>query len=390
MKKRVVAGVLVAASLAVGVVGYQSLSTGSVSNASKQTSVSTSVKETDYALVANQEEEKYIVKLVSNKTGQNLKLSDWEICLGYLEDNYDELMEDTAIDTAKVESYMQGYQIVKEEKLAETATPAVNTEAEETGTAVAAVEETGTAPAMEETGVNPGQTGYDVNKVLEYIHEYWEEPNPDFPNYNGMGGDCACFVSQCLYAGGMQMVGSNASNFSNWFCRTSDRNQFSKVSSTWRGAEAFAAYWKKNALEYKEFGPECFEDRLAFREVFKYGNPGDAISYINSNGRPYHTVIISYKNRDNDRELRFAGHTSPQWEKSVYDYCKNSTKTVRIYRMSQPDPALEESYDYDMEDTYVEVLDSKGENINIPEQQEEESTGFWASIFRRRQRQVNQ
>ncbi len=372
-KKQFIAGLMVTVALSGAVLAHVTLNGGKVSKASTPgaTMQTSSVETVDAALKENQEEEKYVVELVSKLTNKELATKDWKECLEYLEANYETVMADETVDTDKVASYVEGYRYVLNDingveqapetvENTEVVTSARNTEEVATGT----------------------NNGYDVNKVLEYINEYWQEPNPEYPNYNGMGGDCACFVSQCLHAGGKQMVGTNAASFSNWFCRTNDRNQFSKVSSTWRGAEAFAAYWKKNALEYKDFEPSYFEDRLTFRDVYRYANPGDPISFINSNGRPYHTVMVSYKNRDNDREIRFAAHTSPQLDKSLFDYCKGGTKTVRVYRMTTPDPALEASYDYDMENTYIEVLDSNGENINIAPQ-EQSRKSFWNRLFGR-------
>lgn len=46
--------------------------------------------------------------------------------------------------------------------------------------------------------------GYDVSKAVAYAHQYYENYNPAYPDYNSSGGDCANFVSQCLYAGGVQ------------------------------------------------------------------------------------------------------------------------------------------------------------------------------------------
>ena len=45
-----------------------------------------------------EEEEGYIVNLVSQRMGNNLTTSDWEICLNYLRENYDSLVEEVGID----------------------------------------------------------------------------------------------------------------------------------------------------------------------------------------------------------------------------------------------------------------------------------------------------
>ena len=104
MKKKLVIGLVMASTLAVSLVTAISLEKGNVSKASKIESTQTTNKDAstlDLAFKDNQEEEKYIVNLVSEKTNQKLDTSDWKICLKYLEDNYDELISDKSIDKEK-------------------------------------------------------------------------------------------------------------------------------------------------------------------------------------------------------------------------------------------------------------------------------------------------
>lgn len=46
---------------------------------------------------------------------------------------------------------------------------------------------------------------YSTQKAIEYAKKYWKDYNPEYKTYKGAGGDCANFVSQCLYAGGFPM-----------------------------------------------------------------------------------------------------------------------------------------------------------------------------------------
>lgn len=61
-----------------------------------------------------------------------------------------------------------------------------------------------------------------------------------------------------------------------------------------------------NAKKYKNFAKSYFSSKDKFKTVFNYGSVGDAISLLNSNNRPYHTLIIAYKK---DAKLKFASHT---------------------------------------------------------------------------------
>lgn len=45
---------------------------------------------------------------------------------------------------------------------------------------------------------------YNVSKAIAYADKYCINYNPSYNSYKGRGGDCANFVSQCLYAGGFQ------------------------------------------------------------------------------------------------------------------------------------------------------------------------------------------
>lgn len=42
---------------------------------------------------------------------------------------------------------------------------------------------------------------YDREKAVAYAHEWAFRRNPRYYNFDGIGGDCTNYVSQCLYAG---------------------------------------------------------------------------------------------------------------------------------------------------------------------------------------------
>lgn len=69
-------------------------------------------------------------------------------------------------------------------------------------------------------------SGYDASKAIAYAHQYYENYNPAYKNYNNAGGDCANFVSQCLYAGGLQQDAVWYNGSSAWISCTSQINYF--------------------------------------------------------------------------------------------------------------------------------------------------------------------
>ena len=41
---------------------------------------------------------------------------------------------------------------------------------------------------------------YDRQAAVDYAHRWAYHRNPDFYNFDELGGDCTNFASQCLYA----------------------------------------------------------------------------------------------------------------------------------------------------------------------------------------------
>lgn len=257
------------------------------------------------------EEEIYISKLVSLKSGVEYNTSNWKECLNYLRNNYGLLKRDSVVDMDKVDSYVFAYNII---------------EAEEN---------------MPLEGVNNNahvtRSNYNPKKVTEYTNKYWDNYNPNYPDFSGKGGDCANFVSQAVHAGGKAMKGTVAGNFANWFCRS--KSDLNKISSTWRGADAFGHYWKANAKGFKTFDGSHFASKAAHQPIYNYTNVGDAISVLNSNGRPYHTLVVSYKNRvyedypNGSKMIHIAAHTNNHKWKSLYNKYKGYDVSIRVYDM---------------------------------------------------------
>ena len=66
---------------------------------------------------------------------------------------------------------------------------------------------------------NFSATGYNYQAMAAYAQKYWNNYNPDYPNFNGQGagGDCTNFVSQALKAGGWTHVPGYTYDWHKWF-----------------------------------------------------------------------------------------------------------------------------------------------------------------------------
>lgn len=78
---------------------------------------------------------------------------------------------------------------------------------------------------------------YNREKAVNYAHKWWNSRNPNFYNFDNLGGDCTNFISQCLYAGEIAMDYSTKG----WFF-TSLNNR----SPSWTGVDEFFNYALSN------------------------------------------------------------------------------------------------------------------------------------------------
>lgn len=58
---------------------------------------------------------------------------------------------------------------------------------------------------------------YNRQAAVEYARQWALERNPDWKDYEKLGGNCSNFASQVLYAGGIPMVTDGGHEGKNWF-----------------------------------------------------------------------------------------------------------------------------------------------------------------------------
>lgn len=115
---------------------------------------------------------------------------------------------------------------------------------------------------------------YDRDAAVEYAKKWAKSRNSIYMNFDGMGGDCTNFASQCLFAG------INVMNYQKdigWYYNSpNDR------AAAWSGAEYFIKFMLGNKGE----GPFATAVSIQNLEV------GDFIS-LNNGSAYYHTLIVT-------------------------------------------------------------------------------------------------
>lgn len=80
-------------------------------------------------------------------------------------------------------------------------------------------------------------SSYNTIAATNYALQYALNPNPNYFDFTSLGGDCTNFISQCLFAGGINMHYGEALSNNCWYYRNNgDR------SSSWTLANGFRQY----------------------------------------------------------------------------------------------------------------------------------------------------
>lgn len=167
--------------------------------------------------------------------------------------------------------------------------------------------------------------GYDPNKAIQYAHKWANSYNTT--TYNKLKSDCANFVSQCLFEGGMKayykahwpIVGNIIQeDTKNWYFY--DENGKKAPSYTWTGASEFFSHWwnKRRATKTNTLS------------LFAVGDPVGCD--WKGDGDINHMVIIDGKTGSTSTTITYSGHTSARMNepiKSLFDY-KAGTKIYAL------------------------------------------------------------
>lgn len=116
---------------------------------------------------------------------------------------------------------------------------------------------------------------YDREAAVAYGREWADKRNPEWQAYDGLGGNCMNYVSQCLYVSGIPM---DQTGDDTWYWYSGDNR-----APAWTGVSYFREYIQNNTgygLSAQVGAP------------YQSGEIGDVI-LMSSNGRFHHAVLIS-------------------------------------------------------------------------------------------------
>ena len=175
---------------------------------------------------------------------------------------------------------------------------------------------------------------YSRQSAVEYAKKWWNKRNPNFYNFDDLGGDCTNFVNQCLYYGGITMLESPLG----WFYKSLNYR-----SPSWAGVEEFFTFSLTNqnlkGVRAKQIFFN-FDNYFKIEENFFMLDIGDVIQLnLMGEDRYHHTLLITKINKQNalfsniyelSKNIFIACHTADAFDKCLADYLFADIRLLKI------------------------------------------------------------
>lgn len=152
---------------------------------------------------------------------------------------------------------------------------------------------------------------YNRRNVYEYAKKWAYSRNPQYYNYDLIGGDCTNFVSQCIYAGNRRM---NYSKTYGWYYINGNNK-----SPSWTGVEFLYKFLTSN----KGNGPIGVETTIDRLDV------GDVIQ-LNFDGNKFSHSLLVIQSANTIDDTLIATHTLDAFEKRVSEYVFYDYRCIHI------------------------------------------------------------
>ena len=152
---------------------------------------------------------------------------------------------------------------------------------------------------------------YNREKVYDYAKKWAYSRNPEYYNYDPVGGDCTNFASQCIFAGYGQM---NYNKNNGWYYINGNNK-----SPSWTGVEFLYKFLTSN----KGDGPSGKKTTIDNLKI------GDIIQ-LSFNGSQFSHSLVVVKNGRTTNDTLVATHTFDNFGKKVADYNYQRYRCIHI------------------------------------------------------------
>ena len=157
---------------------------------------------------------------------------------------------------------------------------------------------------------------YDRQAVVEYAKKWALGRNPNYYNFDPIGGDCTNFVSQCIYEGSKTM---NYTKDLGWYYINGNNK-----SPSWSGVPYLYQFLVNN----KGVGPQASEttqNKIELGDVAQLSFDGEKFEHS--------LVIVKIENKFTLRGIKIASHTFDSLEKPISEYNLSKIRWIHIERV---------------------------------------------------------
>lgn len=152
---------------------------------------------------------------------------------------------------------------------------------------------------------------YNREKVYEYAKKWAYSRNPQYYDYESIGGDCTNFASQCIFSGCNEM---NYNKNNGWYYINANNK-----SPSWTGVE----FLYKFLLSNTGAGPIGEKSTIEKLEI------GDIIQ-LSFGGNKFSHSLVVIQNSTSLNNTLVATHTFDTFGKRVSDYSYSAYRCIHI------------------------------------------------------------
>lgn len=154
---------------------------------------------------------------------------------------------------------------------------------------------------------------YNREKVIEYAQKWAYLRNPNYYNFDNVGGDCTSFVSQCIYAGSKVM---NYDATKGWYYKNGNNK-----SPSWSGVE----FLHKFLVQNQSIGPrgkDVEQNKVEIGDIAQLSFDGNTFSHT--------LVIVKIKDIKSLSQIYIASHMQDSFNRRISSYEFQKIRFIHI------------------------------------------------------------
>ena len=154
---------------------------------------------------------------------------------------------------------------------------------------------------------------YNRKKAIEYAYKWAYNRNPNFYNFDKLGGDCTNFISQCIYSANNVM---NYNKTNGWFY-----NSINNRVPSWTGVEFLHKFITKNE-GIGPYGKEVNINEIELGDIVQLSFDGKIFSHS--------LIVTSILSDRNLNSILIATHTDDTYNRRLSTYTFAKIRFVKI------------------------------------------------------------